>query len=110
MKSSQQSHAQRMRTYYDLIRENFHQHKPLFIAPVLLVILALPRSIMTFVSKCMKSANESWLFLVGYFISFIPPMLTFVIFILPSKFYKKEFHKTIMRYRTYARTRLHVIS
>ncbi|CAF5116512.1 unnamed protein product, partial [Rotaria sp. Silwood1] len=96
-----------MRTYYDLIRENFHQHKPLFIAPVLLVILALPRSIMTFVSKCMKSANESWLFLVGYFISFIPPMLTFVIFILPSKFYKKEFHKTIMRYRTYARTRLH---
>jgi len=35
-----------------------------------------------------------------YLITFIPSMLTFVIFILPSKFYKKEFQKTVQEYRT----------
>jgi len=39
-------------------------------------------------------------------ITFIPSMLTFVIFILPSKFYKKEFQKTVQEYRTRIRRRL----
>jgi hypothetical protein len=76
---------------------------------VLLVILAAPRLIITFVSKCMKSPNDSWLFLVAYFMSFIPPMLTFVIFILPSKFYKEQFQESIAYYRTIIQRRLHLI-
>ncbi|CAF4800695.1 unnamed protein product, partial [Rotaria sp. Silwood2] len=83
-KSHQQSNFQIHRTYNQLLREQFHEHKNLFIAPVILVILALPRLIIPFVSKCMKSASDSWLFLIGYFISFIPSMLTFVIYILRS--------------------------
>ncbi|CAF2685183.1 unnamed protein product [Rotaria sp. Silwood2] len=73
----------------DVLKQQIQQYKHLLTASVLLVILGLPRLIILFVSKCMKSTNDGWLFLVGYFISFIPPMLTFVVFILPSKFYKE---------------------
>ncbi|CAF4521974.1 unnamed protein product [Rotaria socialis] len=40
--------------------------------------------------RCMKSAHEPWIFLIGYFVSFIPSMMTFVVFVLPSKNYKSE--------------------
>jgi hypothetical protein len=43
----------------------------------------------------MKSVRDPWLFLVGYFISFIPSALIFAVFILPSTAYKKEFKKAI---------------
>jgi hypothetical protein len=36
---------------------------------------------------------------VGYFISLIPPLLTFILFVLPSKTYKETFRKAISQYR-----------
>ena len=87
------------RSYKELLREEFRQHKHLLIAPVVLVILALPQLIFSFASKCMKSNDSSWLFLAGYFISFVPPMLTVILFIVPSELYKKELRSTITRYR-----------
>jgi hypothetical protein len=48
-----------------LLREQFHEHKNIFIVPIILVILALLRLIILFVSKCMKSTDHSWIF---YFI------------------------------------------
>jgi uncharacterized membrane protein len=90
------------------LREQFQQHKHLLTAPVILVILALPRLIIAFASKCMKSSDDSWLFAVGYFISFLPPMLTFVIFIVPSKFYKKESHRSAIQIQVAIQRRLHI--
>ena len=57
----------------------------------------------------MSSIDDSWIFLVGYFLSFIPTMLTFIVFILPSKFYKKQFRQNFIQYRTVLRRRLRVI-
>jgi hypothetical protein len=108
-KSHQQATVHTDRTYKELLREQCRQHNYLFTAPVLLVILAVPRIIITFASKCMKSAGDSWLYLVGYFISFIPAMLTFIVFILPSKFYRKEFQKSLAHYRSRIQKRLHLI-
>jgi hypothetical protein len=92
--------------YQELLFEQIRQHKHLLIAPFVLIILAIPRLIISFVSGCMKSTDDAWLYLMGYFISFIPSMLTFVVFVLPSKFYKKEFSTNIKRYRTNIQTRL----
>ena len=97
-------------THQQSLGNQLQQHKHLLIAPVILVILALPRLILSFVSGCMKSARSPWLFLGGYFVSFVPPMLTFVIFVLPSKLYKREFHQTIRRHRQAIRTRLNFAS
>jgi hypothetical protein len=109
-KSRLQSNIESRRSFKSLFRDQFQQHQHLLTAPIVLVILALPRLIMSYVSKCMKSSNDMWLFLVGYFISFIPPTLTFIIFILPSKFYKIEFYKSLAQYRTVVRRRLRLIS
>ena len=87
------------RSYREHFWEQCREHKHILIAPIVLAILAFPRLIISFVSKCMQSANDSWIFLIGYFISFIPSMLTFILFIAPSKFYMKEFHKSIQQFR-----------
>ena len=89
-KFHQQSNLHTNRGRLQLLRKQFQQHQHLFIASIILVILAIPRLILTFVSKCMESANDTWLYRAAYFISLIPPMITFIIFILPSKFYKKR--------------------
>jgi hypothetical protein len=106
-KSRQQANLHRQRPYKVILREQLQQHKHLLTAPIVLVILTLPRLIITFALKCMVSSNDAWLFLVGYFISFIPSMLTFVVFILPSKFYKKEFNRAVRQFRTNLDRRLY---
>ncbi|CAF4353476.1 unnamed protein product [Rotaria sp. Silwood2] len=99
-KARQQSNLQTGRPYKEHLQQQIQQYKHLFTAPVVLVILALPRLILLFLSKCMKSTDDAWLFLIGYFISFIPTMLTFVVFIVPSKFYKKQLHQSLTAYLT----------
>ncbi|CAF1353414.1 unnamed protein product [Adineta steineri] len=77
------------------------RHKHLLISPCILILLALPRLIILFTSRCMKSAQNPWLFLVGYYISFVPPLLIIPVFILPSTTYKKEFLGVIKKMRLY---------
>ncbi|CAF0843443.1 unnamed protein product [Adineta ricciae] len=77
--------------------EHIQQHKHLLISPCVLIILAIPRLIILFISRCMKSFRDPWLFLCGYYISFIPPLLLFIIFILPSENYKEEFLNVIKK-------------
>ena len=79
---------------------HFHRqlqkHKNLIISPLALIILALPRIIFAFTLDCMKSARDPvTLYLIGYFISFVPPILIFIVFVLPSETYMKEFKNSI---------------
>ncbi|CAF3389276.1 unnamed protein product [Rotaria sp. Silwood1] len=90
-------------TYKQHLRQQFKKNKHLLISSFILILLALPRLIISFVSKCMQSARDPWLFLIGYFVSFIPPMLLFFVFVLPSDVYKKEFYKSIKRVTTVLR-------
>jgi hypothetical protein len=84
-KSHQRAAIHPEQTYREHFRIQIQQHKHLLTAPIVFVILTLPRLIITFISKCMKSTNDVWLYLL---------------FILPSKYYKKEFRKSVVRYRT----------
>ncbi|UJR17513.1 hypothetical protein I4U23_004408 [Adineta vaga] len=104
-KSHRQSQLHGNRSYKDMLRKQVREHQHLLIAPVILFILALPRLILSYVSKCMNSTRDSWLFLSGYFISFIPPMITFLIFVLPSKFYRNEYRKSIVQYQNMVQQR-----
>jgi len=92
--------TRQQQTYRELLREQFHQHKHLVISCIILVLLATPRLIISFISGCMKSARNPSLYLTGYFISFIPPSLTFFVFIVPSKLYRKEFKNATKKFRT----------
>jgi hypothetical protein len=89
------SKVHRQNTTKQHLFKQFRYHKHLIISPIILVILALPRIILIFVSGCMKSARDPWLFLIGYFISFVPVSFMFVVFVWPSKKYKNEFKEAI---------------
>ncbi|CAF3631381.1 unnamed protein product [Adineta steineri] len=85
----------RDQTFQQHLKYQIQQHRHLLIAPCLLVLVNIPGLIISVSSGCMKSAREPWLYLAGYYLSFIPSMLTFIIFVLPSKTYKTEFNATI---------------
>ncbi|CAF0936396.1 unnamed protein product [Rotaria sp. Silwood1] len=97
-------------SFRKMLQKQFQEHSHLLITPILLVILAIPRLIISLISRCMKSINDPWLFLIGYFISFMPSVLTFVVFVLPSKVYKQEFWKAYARYKNVVQIRLHLVS
>jgi hypothetical protein len=85
--------------YRKVLFEQLLQHKHILITPLLLIILAIPRLIISLTSGCMQTAGDAWLFLMGYFISFIPPIMVFFIFVVPSETYKEEFVNTWKRYQ-----------
>jgi hypothetical protein len=95
----QRAIVQPQHTHRQHLHNQLQNHSRLLIAPILLVILALPRLIITFASGCMKSVENSWLFVAGYFVSFIPSLMTFLLFVFPSKLYKEEFIKSIKKYK-----------
>ena len=78
-------------------KSKLKQHKHLLISPIILVILSLPRLIISFTLDCQKSSKHFWLFLLGYFISFMPSVFIFLVFVLPSPTYKKEFKLVLSR-------------
>jgi hypothetical protein len=89
----QKLEVRKQQSYKTHLRKQFEQHKHRLFSSFILIIIATPRVIISLVSECMKSTKNPWLYLSGYFISFIPPLLVFILFILPSKFYRKEFNE-----------------
>ena len=83
------------KTFLAILRKQFEEHHHLIITPCLLVILALPRIIISSQSSCIMSPNNPRLPLAVYFVSFIPTVLNFIIFVVPSKRYRSDFKQVI---------------
>jgi hypothetical protein len=95
----QRSTVQTKQTYREHILEQLSDHKHLAISPIILLVLALPRLIISLLSGCVKVSSNPWLYLLGYFISFIPSMLVFIVFVLPSEMYRKTFKESLQSCR-----------
>jgi hypothetical protein len=85
--------------YIKELKIKFKQHKHLLISPIILIILSLPRLIISFTLDCQKSSKYFWFYLIGYFLSFMPAVFVFIIFVLPSTVFRKAFKKAILRIR-----------
>jgi hypothetical protein len=105
MNTRQRAILEKEQKYKNILNEQIRQHKNLVIGPIVLIILGIPRLIISFTSGCMKSPTNSWLFLLGYFISLIPSLLTFILFILPSNTYYQIFKKALSQYKNMIRIR-----
>lgn len=81
------------RNYKEHVRTQLNKHKQLLVSSVIVVILSSPRLIISLLSGCVKTSNYPWLYLASYFISFIPSVLVFVAFVLPSNLYKRQFRE-----------------
>ncbi|CAF1171189.1 unnamed protein product [Adineta steineri] len=95
----QRSAAQTRQTLREHVYHQFNEHKQLLISPIILLILSLPRLIMSMLSECVNPSNHRLLFIFGYFISFTPSMLIFIVFVLPSALYRKTFQESFRRWR-----------
>ncbi|CAF0787566.1 unnamed protein product [Adineta ricciae] len=105
-KSHQQSQLYGDQSYLATLRKQVQEHQRLLVAPVVLFLLASPRLILAYLAKCMNSKRDSWIFLCGYLISFIPLMISFFLFAIPSKFYRKEYQRSIAHYQNLIRKRV----
>jgi hypothetical protein len=72
---------------------------PLYGSPLGLVVLSLMRLIFSFTLVCITHQWQKYVYLTAYFISFVPLMGTFPIFVLPAKIYKTEFNRFVQRWR-----------
>jgi hypothetical protein len=95
----QRSVTRTRQSYREHVLEQLSEHKQLVVSPIILLALSLPRLIISLLSGCMKALRNPWLYLFGYFISFIPSMLVFVIFVLPSKVYRNKFRESLTSWR-----------
>ncbi|CAF0987415.1 unnamed protein product [Adineta steineri] len=95
----QRSMARTNKSLKEHIQEQFSEHKQLIISPILLLILSIPRLIISLLPGCAKTSKNLWLYLGAYFISFTPSMLIFLIFVFPSKLYMKTFKQSLIRIR-----------
>jgi hypothetical protein len=92
-------------SFNEHVREQFREHKQLIISPMILLVLSIPRLIISLLPDGVKVSENLWLYLSAYLISFIPPMLIFIIFVVPSEFYMKTFKQSLMSARRLIRNR-----
>jgi hypothetical protein len=102
------SNSRKKQTYTQHLKEQLHQKKHLIISSIINVILSIPRLIISFLTGCIQPKRDPWLFLFGYSISFVPSLLTLIVFILPSKIYKKEFDTIIKQKKEVIRRCCHL--
>ncbi|UJR07367.1 hypothetical protein I4U23_011653 [Adineta vaga] len=86
-------------SYKQQLLNQINEHKQLVVSPIVLIILLSPRFLVSLLSKCVKSSQNPWLYLCGYFIAFIPSSFIFIIYVLPSTFYRRQFKHSITTWR-----------
>ncbi|CAF4071728.1 unnamed protein product, partial [Adineta steineri] len=97
--AQQRSVARTNQNFKKHVQEQFNEHKQLIISPVVLLVLSIPRLIISLLPGCVKTSKNLWLYLGAYFISFTPSMLIFLIFVFPSELYMKAFKQSFNRIR-----------
>lgn len=80
-----------IKAFSTVLRKQIIHYKHLIISPMVLLILNLPRLVISLGSLCVDTSWRNYVFLAGYLISFIPFTATFLIFILPAPLYQDEF-------------------
>ncbi|CAF1216350.1 unnamed protein product [Adineta ricciae] len=94
----QRSVARTNQSYQAHILQQLSEHKQLIVSPIILLILSLPRLIISLVSGCVDASNNSWLYFFGYAISFTPSILMFMVFIYPSSLYMNTFKNSLKKW------------
>ncbi|UJR34620.1 hypothetical protein I4U23_027397 [Adineta vaga] len=91
-------------SFIQVFKKQFQTQKELYITPVIIVLSALPQIILTFTFACTQLTDWQQYILIGaYLLSYAPHMLGFILYVLPSTVYKKEFNKTLFGKRFFSK-------
>lgn len=84
-------------TYFRQFLSKLRKYKHLIISPTIIVLLTLPYLIISIILDCDKSSKLFWFYLVGYFLSHVPSVSIFFIFVLPSPLYRQQLKRVKSR-------------
>ena len=85
------------KTFGQVFKKQLFAQKELFITPTIIIFSVLPQTILSFSLAC-KQLN-SWqrhILLITILLAYIPQIFSFLLYVLPSTTYKKEFGKTFI--------------
>jgi hypothetical protein len=86
-------------TFWSHLRLKMKKNKHVLMSPCIIICLTLPHLIISIILDCQKESHLLWFYLIGYFLSFCPAAFIFIIFVLPSRLYRKELTDLILHIR-----------
>jgi hypothetical protein len=85
----------RKRSFIHVLKRQMSKQKELFITPIIIVLSSLPQIILSFTVACTQLSDlKRHSLLAASLLSYGPQIFGFVLFVLPSTNYKKEFSQT----------------
>ncbi len=84
------------RSFSQTLKAQFKSQKELYVTPIIIILSLLPQAIFSFSFACTK-LDQAWqrhTLLVTYMFFYTPQILGFLLFVIPSSTYMKEFSET----------------
>jgi hypothetical protein len=82
-------------TFHQLLIKQFQTQKELYLMPIIIILSDLLQTILTFSLACTElTIWQRHILIVAYLISYTPKVLGFILYVLPSTTYRKEFSET----------------
>jgi hypothetical protein len=96
--SRARSKGKRQETFGEIFKKEFRTQKELYITPMIIILSSLPQAILSFSYACreLKQLWQRYSLLAAYFLSYLPQMLGFILYVLPSTTFSEEFRKTLI--------------
>lgn len=96
--SRARTNSNRHETVADLFRKQLRTQKELYVTPMIIVLSSLPQIILSFSYACteLKHSWQRYTLLTAYFLSYLPQILGFLLYVLPSTSFSEEFRQTII--------------
>ncbi len=91
-------HGNTRHTFFDLFKKQFKAHREYYVTPIIIIFSSLPQVILSFSYACteMKQPWQRYTLLTTYFLSYLPQILGFILYVLPSTTYTKQFQETFI--------------
>jgi hypothetical protein len=84
-------------TFGEVLKKQFETQKELYVTPAIIILSSLPETILTFSFACTELNDlQRHTLLCAYLLSYGPQVLGFILYVLPSTTYKKEFSETFI--------------
>jgi hypothetical protein len=78
-----------------MLKRQFKTQKEQYTKPIIIILSSLPQAIVSLLYACnkLKQSWQRYTLLTTYFLSYLPQILGFILYILPSTIYSEEFHQ-----------------
>jgi len=84
-------------SFRQVLVKQFRMQKELYLTPMIIILSGLPQTILTFSLACTElKIWQRHILIIAYLLSYTPQVLGFILYVLPSTTYKKEFSETLI--------------